>query len=141
MTPEEARQLLEGITPAPWEFESVTSQKVGCPEVTEFWATGRYDVQIAEQDATEEHRESTEKDFILIAAAPGMAAMIANMTAEYAVQVRRSDGWQYSRDEDDFRWQPLTVQIVRADRDHPHEETRIVMRYVTAAQPLEGEHP
>ena len=56
---------------------------------------------------------------------------IAGMRTEYAVQVRRSGGWEYSREEDDFRWQPLTVQLVRADRDHPHEETRIVCRYVT----------
>lgn len=133
MTPEEACQLLEGITPAPWEFESVTSQKVGCPEVTEFWATGRYDVQIAEQDATEEHRESTEKDFTLIAAAPGMAAMIANMTTEYAVQLVDGRlvgvGWG-------------TRETAECDREVWQRDgyyARIVCRYVSAPQPLEGE--
>lgn len=141
MTPEEARQLLDGITPAPWEVESWNKQEVGCPEVTDFWITSHNDKQVAAQETIERHFDETESDFNLIAAAPGMASMIAGMTTEYAVQVRRSDGWQYSREEDDFRWQPLTVQMVRADRDHPHEETRIVMRYVTAAQPLEGEHP
>lgn len=118
MTPEQARKLLEGTTPAPWEHSNPDG-------ITEISASG-------EAIAT----DANPKDAPLIAAAPDMAAMIANMTAEYAVQVRRSDGWQWSRDEDDFRWQPLTVQIVRADRDHPREETRIVCRYVTAPQPL-----
>ena len=136
MTPEEARQLLDGITPAPWEVESWNKQEVGCPEVTDFWITSHNDKQVAAQETIERHFDETESDFNLMAAAPGMAEMIANMTAEYAVQVRRSDGWQWSRDEDDFRWQSLTVQMVRADRDHPREETRIVCRYVTAPQPL-----
>lgn len=133
MTPEQARQLLEGTTPGPWEHEGrqpyIDSENFVIRQV------GKPGVRI--RGAA--YGDTANID--LIAAAPGMAEMIAGMTAEYAVQVRRSDGWQYSRDEDDFRWQPLTVQIVRADRDHPHEETRIVMRYVTAAQPLEGEHP
>ena len=136
MTPEEARQLLDGITPAPWEVESWNKQEVGCPEVTDFWITSHNDKQVAAQETIERHLDETERDFNLMAAAPDMAAMIANMTTEYAVQVRRSDGWQWSRDEDDFRWQSLTVQMVRADRDHPHEETRLVRRYVTAPQPL-----
>lgn len=130
MTPEQARKLLEGITLAPWEFESVTSQEVGCPEVTEFWATGRYDVQIAEQDATEEHRESTEKDFTLIAAAPGMAAMIANMTTEYAPQLPDGQlvgvGWS-------------SYESAREHRDawrHNGYDANIVRRFVTAPQLL-----
>lgn len=151
MTPEEARELLEGITPAPWEFESVTSQKVGCPEVTEFWATGRYDVQIAEQDATEEHRESTEKDFTLIAAAPGMAVMIANMTAEYAVErncsvIEGEPDWEKIG----FGMCPgiiantfWTTEKKLAEKLYKEAKTghlpvRIVRRYVTAPQPLPG---
>lgn len=136
MTPEQARKLLEGITPAPWEVESWNKQEVGCPEVTDFWITSHNDKQVAAQETIERHFDETESDFNLIAAAPDMASMIANMISEYAVQVRRSGEWQWSRDEDDFRWQPLTVQMVRADRDHPREETRIVRRYVTAPQPL-----
>lgn len=131
MTPEEARQRLDGTTLGPWEHEGrqpyIDSENFVIRQV------GKPGVRI--RGAA--YGDTANID--LIAAAPGMAEMIAGMTAEYAVQVRRSDGWQYSRDEDDFRWQPLTVQIVRADRDHPHEETRIVMRYVTAPQPLGGE--
>lgn len=130
MKPEEASQLLDGITPPPWEFDSSTYQEVDCPEVTEFWATGRYDVQIAEQDATEEHRESTEKDFTLIASAPGMAAMIANMTAEYAVQLADGKlvgtGWG-------------TYETAEFDRNEWRRDgynANIAVRYVTAPQPL-----
>lgn len=61
----------------------------------------------------------------------GMLAMLDGMREEYAVQVRRAGRWQWSRDEDDFRWQDRAVQMVRADRDHPGEETRLVRRYVT----------
>lgn len=113
MTPEQARQLLEGTTPAPWEHSNPDG-------ITEISASG-------EAIAT----DANPKDAPLIAAAPDMAKMIAGMRTEYAVQVRRSGGWEYSRDEGDFRWQDLSVQMVRADRDHPREETRIVRRYVT----------
>lgn len=123
MTPEQARKLLEGTTPGPWEHEGL--QPYIDSENFVIRQVGKPGVRI--RGAA--YGDTANID--LIAAAPDMAAMIAGMTAEYAVQVRRSDGWQWSRDEDDFRWQPLTVQIVRADRDHPHEETRIVCRYVT----------
>lgn len=135
MTPEQARQLLENTSPAPWVIDTQTD----CTKATEFWITDRYDKQIAEQETLARNFDETESDFTLMAAAPDMAAMIANMTTEYAVQVRRSGEWQWSREEDDFRWQSLSVQMVRADRDHPREETRIVCRYATTPQPLEGE--
>lgn len=121
MTPEQARQLLEDTTPGPWGHSNPDG-------ITEISASGN---AIA--------TDANPKDAPLITAAPDMAAMIAGMSTEYAVQVRRSGGWEYSRDEDEFRWQDLTVQIVRADRDHPHEETRIVCRYVTEPQLPEEE--
>lgn len=140
MTPEEARQLLEGTSPAPWEVEG-GSYEEDCyaEEAIYFWITDHNGNEVAGWWTLEPYAREIDGNCTLMAAVPGMAKMIANMTAEYAVQVRRSDGWQWSREEDDFRWQPLTVQIVRADRDHPREETRIVCRYVTAPQPLEGE--
>lgn len=137
MTPEEARKLLDGITPGPWEVE-VRSYEEDCyaDDAIYFWVTDHNGNEVAEWRTLEPYAREIDSNCTLMAAAPDMAEMIANMTAEYAVQVRRSDGWQWSRDEDDFRWQSLTVQMVRADRDHPHEETRLVRRYVTAPQPL-----
>lgn len=131
MTPEQARQLLEGTTPGPWEHEGrqpyIDSENFVIRQV------GKPGVRI--RGAA--YGDTANID--LIAAAPDMANMIAGMVPEYAVQVRRSGEWQWSREEDDFRWQPLTVQMVRADRDHPREETRIVRRYVTYRQPLGDE--
>ena len=141
MTPEQARALLEGISPAPWKAEILSYEEPPyLGEFVEFWVTAHNNKELVNvYDIPEWHANEIGRNFTLMAAAPDMAAMIAGMTAEYAVQVRRSDGWQWSRDEDDFRWQSLTVQMVRADRDHPREETRIVCRYVTAPQPLGDE--
>lgn len=132
MTPEEARQLLEGTSPAPWEVEAQTYQEAGCPEVTEFWITDHYDYQVAEQEVTERHREKTENDFNLIAAAPDMAAMIAGMTTEYSVQLADGElvgaGWG-------------THETAWCDCDAWQRDgynARIVCRYVTAPQPLPG---
>lgn len=137
MTPEEARQLLDGTTPGPWGFDTQTYEEPCYPElVVDFQVTTHNGNQVAEQTDFDSDAYESGRNFNLMAAAPDMASMIANMTTEYAVQVRHSGEWQWSREEDDFRWQPLTVQMVRADRDHPHEETRIVCRYVTAPQPL-----
>ncbi len=137
MTPEQARQLLDGTTPGPWEVE-VRSYEEDCyaDDAIYFWITDHNGNEVAEWRTLEPYAREIGGNCTLMAAAPDMAAMIAGMRAEYAVQVLRSDGWQYSRDTDDFRWHDLSVQIVRADRDHPDEETRLVRRYVTAPQPL-----
>lgn len=56
---------------------------------------------------------------------------------EYAVQYKTPGGWAYSREPWDCRWQDNeAVQEVRALRDHPGEETRIVRRLVS--QPEEA---
>ena len=135
MTPEEARELLDGTSPGLWEVEAQTYQEAGCPEATEFWITDRYDYQVAEQEVTERHREKTENDFNLIAAAPRMAAMIAGMTTEYSVQLADGElvgaGWG-------------THETAWCDCDAWQRDgynARIVCRYVTGPQSLEGEHP
>lgn len=57
---------------------------------------------------------------------------VGRITYEYAVQVKRSDGWEYTYELWDNRWQDsYAVQEVRAQRDHPGEETRIVCRRVS----------
>lgn len=54
------------------------------------------------------------------------------MKREYAVQYKTPHGWEYTYEPDDCRWQDdLIVQQIRADRDHPDEETRIVYRLVS----------
>ena len=116
MTPEEARDLLEGTTPGPWFFDDDMAGTV-------------YTIGPIVSAGTE--LDCSTDDAALAAHAPDMAAMIAGIRPEYAVQVRRAGEWQYSRDEDDFRWLGLGAQVFIADRDHPDEENRIVRRYVT----------
>ena len=123
MTPEEARALLDGTTPGPWEVEDQSPHMGGRRFIIR--QTGVPGIRI--QGTT----YGVNSDPEIAAAAPALAAMIAGMRAEYAVQVLRSGEWQWSREEDDFRWQDLAVQMVRTVRDHPDEETRIVRRYVT----------
>lgn len=57
---------------------------------------------------------------------------------EYAVQYLTPDGWQYSRARWEIRWQDSeAAQEVRAHRDHPDEETRLVRRLVSAPEVIE----
>lgn len=70
----------------------------------------------------------------LLAPEPGGEAM----SYEYAVQYLTPDGWKYSRESWDCRWQESeAVQEVRAYRDHPDEETRIVRRMVSQPEAIE----
>ena len=63
---------------------------------------------------------------------------IAGMRWEYAVQYLTPDGWKYSRPSWENRWQDSeAVQEVRAYRDHPDEETRLVRRLVTQPEVME----
>lgn len=112
MTPEEARQLLDGATPAPWEHSNPDG-------ITEISASGK---AIA--------ADANPEDAPLITAAPDMAAMIANMTAEYAVQLADGRlvgaGWG-------------TRETAECDRDAWQKDgynARIVCRFVTDRQPL-----
>ncbi|HAT1360279.1 hypothetical protein [Corynebacterium striatum] len=63
---------------------------------------------------------------------------IAGMRWEYAVQYKTPDGWKYSRKPWEIRWQESeAVQEVRAHRDHPGQETRIVRRLVSQPEVME----
>lgn len=61
-----------------------------------------------------------------------MAETIAGLRWEYAVQYKTPGGWKYTYESWDCRWQDSqAVQEVRALRDHPGQETRIVRRLVS----------
>lgn len=129
MTPEQARKLLEGTTLAPWEVEMHHESRR--PDVATFWIAGRTGDQVAEQETLGRHFDVTESDFNLIAAAPRMAAMIAGMTAEYAVIHQPSPGSEWHQV---TRWSksknPLNKGYELAD------DERIIVRYVTGPQLL-----
>lgn len=70
----------------------------------------------------------------LLAPGPGGEAM----SYEYAVQYKTPDGWKYSRPSWENRWQDSeAVQEVRAHRDHPGQETRLVRRLVSTPEAME----
>lgn len=135
VTPGQARQLLDGTTPAPWEVESWNTQEVDCPEVTEFWITGHNDRQIAEQETVNQNRDETEQNFTLMAAALDMAAMIAGMATEYRVEVRDQHGkWHHGgwAGNQACCFEPSVFGLKSAAR-------RIAYRYVTKSHPVEEE--
>lgn len=107
MTPEEAQKLLDGTSPGPWEHSNPDG-------ITEISASGN---AIA--------TDANPKDAPLIVAAPDMAAMIANMTTEYSVQLADGElvgaGWG-------------THETAWCDCDawqRDGYDARIVCRYVT----------
>ncbi|MFW9156245.1 hypothetical protein ACOJA9_10445 [Corynebacterium striatum] len=57
---------------------------------------------------------------------------------EHAVQYLTPDGWKYTYESWDCRWQESeAAQEVRAHRDHPGQETRIVRRMVSQPEAIE----
>lgn len=82
ITPEEARALLEGATPGPW-------RNYDDPDT---------DGQIVyDAEGIEVSEQLSGYDANLIAAAPDLAAVVAGLRVEYAVQVWRpeKDAWWY----------------------------------------------
>ena len=128
----DARQLLDGATPGPWEWEKRSYKDDS--ECKHDWLGSEHGAALETTDSDEYASwvEASGSDKTLIAAAPELAQALAEETYEYAVQVKRGDGWEYTYESWDNRWQgSYSVQEVRAQRDHPGEETRIVRRRVS----------
>lgn len=132
MTPEEARQLLDGITPAPWKAEILSyEQPPYLGEFVEFWVTAHNNKELVNvYDIPEWHANEIGRNFTLMAAAPDMAAIIAGMRAEYTVEYQPKPGSQWHRVSEWSEEYPL----IDGEELNPRE--RIVKRYVTAPQPL-----
>ena len=143
MTPEQASQLLDGTTPGPWGFDTQTYEEPCYPElVVDFQVTTHNGNQVAVQTDFDSDAYESGRNFNLIAAAPDMAAMIAGMTTEYAVQGKapNSDEWitlsQWSEELPSSELE-LGITLTYEDTGETYQvDTRIVMRYVTAPQPL-----
>ena len=124
-----AKQLLDGATPAPWEWvgyslEAERSMVLDFQCVTEFGMNG----------ATREV-EVTPEDEALIASAPELAQSLAEETWEYSTQAKRGEGWEtctnsethleeWWANEDDAEWAAGRLQ-------EQGRETRIVRRRVS----------
>lgn len=126
MTPDEARDLLDGTTPAEEWWHSVKWGRVRHLEPVGIDAAGELDV--------------TEEDAALILAAPTLAAMRAEMRAEYRTEYQAHGG----------RWFPVprycgcdsgwgTKQRAENDADAWKADgyaTRIIRRYVTKPEEI-----
>ena len=121
MTPDEARRLLDGTTPAEDWWYSVKGGWVRHLEPVGIDAAGELDV--------------SEDDAALIVAAPALAAMLAGMREEWGVEVT------HSRDGDlHTRWGYADRKDAEAfahymGRDPRWSATRIIRRYVTDKEP------
>ena len=87
-----AKQLLDGATPAPWEWvgyslESEHGMVLDFQCVTAFGQSGAL-----------REVEVTPEDEVLIAAAPELAQALAEETYEYAVQAKTGSKWEYMQD-------------------------------------------
>ena len=109
-----AKQLLDGATPAPWEWvgyslEAERSMVLDFQCVTEFGMNG----------ATREV-EVTPEDEALIAAAPELAQALAEETYEYQIQTRsqRMPTWLAITDDTLQKWYPEDKynEIIREGR-------------------------
>ena len=125
MTPDEARQLLDGTTPGPWRVGLDRTEDETCAIHA---LVPRKGVILAVLIADEiDNREDAD----LIASAPDMAAMIAGMRAEYRVEISidgdtwHPGGWTKS---------PEDAEPPDFFRLHRYTRRRIIRRYVTAEE-------
>lgn len=154
MTPEQARQLLEGTTLGPWEAESLTSDEPAYPEpIVELQVTAHNNKELVNvYDIPEWHANEIGRNFTLMAAAPDMAAMIAGMTAEYAVErncsvIEGEPDWEkigfgmYPGIIANTFWttEKKLAEKLYKEAKTGHLPVRIVCRYVTAPKPLGDE--
>ena len=124
-----AKQLLDGATPAPWEWvgyslEAERSMVLDFQCVTAFGQSGAL-----------REVEVTPEDEVLIAAAPELAQALAEETWEYSAQVKRGESWktctnsethleEWWADKDNAEWAAGRLQ----EQGH---KTRLVRRRVS----------
>ena len=126
-----AQQLLDGATPAPWEWvgyslESEHGMVLDFQCLTEFGMNG----------ATREV-EVTPEDEVLIAAAPELAQALAEETYEYAVQAKTGSKWEHMQDgffRDAWFSELRKAKAGARELRSIGKETRIVRRRVSAPE-------
>ena len=137
MTPEQALKLLGNATPGPWRSrdeewlndypDSVEVITGTDPNASPYGLVA--DVSQRSSDVYDIDPEMV-ANARLIAAAPDMAAMIANMRTEYAIEYQPNPDSQWYRVSDWSEEYPL----IDGEELKPRE--RIVKRYATYRQPL-----
>ena len=94
----DAKQLLDGATPGPWEWEERKYR--GNSDCHHDWLGSEHGTALVTFDSEEYSSwvESTDSDKALIAAAPELAQALAEETWEYAVQAKTGSKWEYMQD-------------------------------------------
>ena len=94
----DAKQLLDGATPGPWEWEARKYR--GHSDCHHDWLGSEHGTALVTFDSEEYSSwvESTDSDKTLIAAAPELAQALAEETYEYAVQAKIGSKWEYMQD-------------------------------------------
>ena len=126
MTPDEARRLLDGTTPGPWEWREGKDQN------GEFVALcgpdGADALRTWDGDLYASGVHGTNADKALVAAAPVLAAMVAGMRTEYAIEHQHTPGGQ---------WHQVTGWSHEPPLNDGHTlapDERIIRRYVTTPE-------
>ena len=94
----DAKQLLEGATPGPWEWEERKYR--GNSDCHHDWLGSEHGTALATFNSEEYSSwvESTDSDKALIASAPELAQALAEETWEYSFQILRRDEWEHASD-------------------------------------------
>ena len=126
MTPDEARRLLDGTTPGPWEWREGKDQN---GEFVALCGPGGSDaLRTWDGDLYASGVHGTDADKALAAAAPTLAAMIAGMREEYAIEHQHTPGGQ---------WHQVTGWSHETPLNDGHTlnpDERLVRRYVTTPE-------
>ena len=143
--PEQAQELLEDTTPAPWEVETVPEMRyydgetwetpgkivVYADEVTLFVAADEF-----VGDEGDEH--DNEKNVRLAAAAPIMAEQIAGMQWEYIFQEKVPSGGPWTKILSTTTWPLDHCQdlLARMQSELPEKEFRLIRRLVSKPEEI-----
>lgn len=132
MTPDEARALLDGTTPGPWEVDTESTVEASIWSSSVIVVGPYYDREDAERWET-----GTPEDLRLAAAAPALAVMVAGMREEWGVTCEVMAGPTTFKHAEwvDSDGHPLSHHtawlLARGKERAGYENVRIIRRYVT----------
>lgn len=129
MTPDQARRLLEGTTPGPWEWEDCIGDG-GVRHMALRNPAGEKAVITEDAESYQSGVSGTPEDLRLTAAAPVLAAMIAGMREEWGVSYRL-DHENEKRTTWGFPTRAAAEEWEKKSRNSGSDRERIVRRYVT----------
>ena len=121
----DAKQLLEGATPAPWEWVGYSVESAG-GMVLDFQCVTEFGMSGASRAV-----EVTPEDEELIAAAPELAQALAEETYEYAVQVHREGRWQFYIGESRLPTDRPGLANGFSQKNHAQEFAKLEVEYPT----------